>query len=81
MGLAAYILEKFSVWTNEKYLQMDDGGLTKNFSLDELLTNIMIYWTTQSITTSQRFYKECFMHEQYRDFGKLVERDLWGDVL
>lgn len=30
----------------------------RKFSLDDLLTNIMIYWTTRTITSSQRFYKE-----------------------
>uniref|UniRef100_A0A8C6GP15 Uncharacterized protein n=1 Tax=Mus spicilegus TaxID=10103 RepID=A0A8C6GP15_MUSSI len=28
------------------------------FSLEDLLTNIMIYWTTGTIVSSQRFYKE-----------------------
>lgn len=32
-------------------------GLVRKFSLDELLTSIMLYWTS-SITTSQRYYKE-----------------------
>ena len=37
---------------------MEDGGLERKFSLDDLLTGIMLYWTTGSITSSQRFYKE-----------------------
>jgi len=28
------------------------------FTMDELLTNIMIYWTTNSVTSSIRYYKE-----------------------
>lgn len=32
--------------------------LCRKFSLDDLLTNVMIYWTTGSITSSMRFYKE-----------------------
>ncbi|XP_077024700.1 epoxide hydrolase 1 [Tamandua tetradactyla] len=58
VGLAAYILEKFSTWTNSDFRDMEDGGLERKFSLDDLLTNIMLYWTTGSITSSQRFYKE-----------------------
>ena len=58
VGLAAYILEKFCVWTNTEYLDLPDGGLTKKFTMDELLTNIMIYWTTGTIGSSVRFYKE-----------------------
>uniref|UniRef100_A0A8C5LJ36 Epoxide hydrolase n=1 Tax=Jaculus jaculus TaxID=51337 RepID=A0A8C5LJ36_JACJA len=58
VGLAAYILEKFSTWTNTEFRYLDDGGLERKFSLDELLTNIMLYWTTGTIISSQRFYKE-----------------------
>ncbi|XP_008281713.1 epoxide hydrolase 1 [Stegastes partitus] len=58
VGLAAYILEKFSGWTTMKNLDLEDGGLERKFSLDDLLTNVMIYWTTGSIIPSMRFYKE-----------------------
>ncbi|XP_013789374.2 epoxide hydrolase 1-like [Limulus polyphemus] len=57
-GLAAYILEKFSTWTDKKNVNLPDGGLTEKFTLDELLTNVMVYWITNSITSSMRFYKE-----------------------
>ncbi|XP_012891705.1 PREDICTED: epoxide hydrolase 1-like [Dipodomys ordii] len=58
VGLAAYILEKFSTWTDSSFRGLEDGGLERKFTLDELLTNIMLYWTTGSIVSSQRFYKE-----------------------
>ncbi|XP_077351551.1 epoxide hydrolase 1 [Festucalex cinctus] len=57
-GLAAYILEKFSTATDIENICREDGGLERKFSLDDLLTNIMIYWTTGSIVSSMRFYKE-----------------------
>lgn len=60
IGLAAYILEKFSTWTNPSYKLLKDGGLTKEFTLDALLDNIMVYYLTNSITTSQRLYAESF---------------------
>ncbi|XP_055544373.1 juvenile hormone epoxide hydrolase 1-like isoform X2 [Wyeomyia smithii] len=60
IGLAAYILEKFSTWTNPTYRQLADGGLEKYFTLDSLLDNIMIYYLTDTITTSQRIYYETF---------------------
>lgn len=51
-GLAAWITEKFRTWT-------DCGGNIENsISKDQLLTNIMIYWITQSITSSTRLYYE-----------------------
>ncbi|KAH1173136.1 epoxide hydrolase 1-like isoform X2 [Mauremys mutica] len=58
MGLAAYILEKFSTWTDRSFRDMDNGGLERKFSMDDLLTNVMIYWVTSSIVPSMRFYKE-----------------------
>nr|CAD7417871.1 unnamed protein product [Timema poppensis] len=58
VGLAAYILEKFSAWTNPAWETRADGGLTEKFSLTNLLDNIMIYWITGSITTSARLYSE-----------------------
>lgn len=57
-GLAAYILEKFSTWTRAENRDLEDGGLTTKYSLDELLTNVMVYWATDSITSSMRYYKE-----------------------
>ena len=51
-GLAAWILEKFRVWS-------DCGGDPLNaFSMDDLLTNISIYWFTGTIASSIRLYKE-----------------------
>ncbi|KAL9917410.1 juvenile hormone epoxide hydrolase 1 [Glossina fuscipes fuscipes] len=64
VGLAAYILEKFSIWTNVSYRHYPDGGLTERFKLDDLLDNVMIYYLTDSITTTQRLYKEHFSKEQ-----------------
>lgn len=42
IGLAAYILEKFSTWTNPSFVELIDGGLEKYFTLDHLLDNIMM---------------------------------------
>ncbi|XP_037941789.1 juvenile hormone epoxide hydrolase 1-like [Teleopsis dalmanni] len=63
VGLAAYILEKFSTWTNADYKKLADGGLTKRYTMDALLDNVMIYYVTNSITTSQRLYAEMFNKE------------------
>lgn len=59
-GLAAYILEKFSTWTDINGRDQDDGDILKHWTYDELLTNIMIYWWNGNITSSMRFYKENF---------------------
>jgi pimeloyl-ACP methyl ester carboxylesterase len=51
-GLAAWIIEKFRDWSD------CDGDVERRFSKDELLTNVMIYWTTQTIHSSMRLYYE-----------------------
>jgi len=59
-GLAAYILEKFSTWSNFENRNCSDGCITKYFTLDEVLTHVMIYWISGSIGSSMRLYKEAF---------------------
>ena len=51
-GLAAWIVEKFKSWC--------DCGDTpeRRFTKDELLTNIMVYWVTQTATSAARLYYE-----------------------
>ena len=51
-GLAAWIVEKYRTWS-------DCGGdVEKSYTKDELLTIIMIYWVTQTISSSTRMYFE-----------------------
>lgn len=55
VGLAGWIIEKFKEWSD------CHGDVEARFTKDELLTNVMIYWTTQTIRSS-------FL--PYRDFMK-----------
>ena len=52
VGLAAWIIEKFRAWSD------CDGDVEKRFTKEELLTNVMIYWTTETINSSIRLYYE-----------------------
>ena len=52
VGLAAWIIEKFRGWSD------CDGDLSQRFTKDELLTNIMIYWVTNTIGSSASIYYE-----------------------
>jgi pimeloyl-ACP methyl ester carboxylesterase len=52
VGLASWIIEKFNSWSD------NDGNIENCFTKDELLTNIMIYWVSQSINSSIRMYAE-----------------------
>jgi len=51
-GLAAWIVEKFHAWCD------CDGNVESRFTKDELLTNITLYWVTQTGTSSTRIYFE-----------------------
>jgi microsomal epoxide hydrolase len=44
VGLASWIVDRFHAWS--------DGDLDARFGKDALLTNIMLYWITQSIGSS-----------------------------
>ena len=55
-GVAAWIVEKFHGWTDMP--QGPEGDLDAHFSKDDLLTNISIYWFTETITSSTRIYYE-----------------------
>jgi pimeloyl-ACP methyl ester carboxylesterase len=51
-GLLAWIVEKFRGWSD------CDGHPENAFTRDQLITNVMIYWVTQTITSSARLYWE-----------------------
>jgi len=56
-GLLAWIVEKFRTWSD------CDGDPENAFTRDQLLTNVMLYWVTQTITSSARLYWE-FQHSR-----------------
>jgi pimeloyl-ACP methyl ester carboxylesterase len=51
-GLAAWIGEKFRAWSD------CDGVIERRFSKDELLTNLSLYWYTQTIGSAIQMYWE-----------------------
>ncbi|HEV7783012.1 MAG TPA: epoxide hydrolase [Chitinophagaceae bacterium] len=52
VGLAAWLVEKFHGWSD------CHGDIESCYTKDELLTNITIYWATQTINSSFRHYTE-----------------------
>jgi pimeloyl-ACP methyl ester carboxylesterase len=51
-GLLAWIVEKFRTWS-------DCDGVPENcFTRDQLITNVMLYWVTQTSASSARLYWE-----------------------
>ena len=80
VGLAAWLTEKFRAWTD------CHGDLERSISKDELLTNIMIYWATGTITSSMRLYYEYRHHRDGLRPGERVEcptgfADFPGEIL
>ncbi|MEJ7655036.1 MAG: hypothetical protein WKH64_17730, partial [Chloroflexia bacterium] len=62
-GLAVWIVEKFRSWSD------CDGDVERRFTKDELLTNITIYWATETINSAIRFYYEA-QHKPPKNAGK-----------
>jgi pimeloyl-ACP methyl ester carboxylesterase len=67
VGLAAWIIEKFYGWSDS------NGNIESCFTKDELLTNLTIYWTTQTINSAFRIYFES-MQSMYNPTGKTAKR-------
>ncbi len=60
-GLAAWIVEKFRAWSD------CDGDVESRFTKDQLLTNVMIYWVTETMPSSVRLYYESRRDRSRRD--------------
>lgn len=59
LGLAAWIVQSFYAWGDI------DGDIESRFSKDELITNIMIYWVTESIPSAIRLYRESMRSRRF----------------
>jgi microsomal epoxide hydrolase len=66
-GLAAWIVEKFRTWSD------CDGDVERRFTRDELLTNVTIYWVTETISSSVRLYCESMRSGRFGVAGRRVE--------
>ena len=66
-GLAAWIIEKFYAWSD------NDGDLESAFTKDELLTNMTIYWATQTINSSCRLYYEAMQAIMAAKYNPLIK--------
>jgi pimeloyl-ACP methyl ester carboxylesterase len=66
-ALAAWIVEKFRTWSD------CHGDLENSFTKDQLLTNVMIYWITQTANSSTRLYYEARHHPWRMRPGTKIE--------
>ncbi|RFM26172.1 epoxide hydrolase family protein [Deminuibacter soli] len=66
-GLAGWIIEKFYTWSD------NHRALESVFTKDELLTNLTIYWATQTINSSFRIYHEEIQEIMQAIYNPLVK--------
>src|SRR5882757_7934892 len=64
IGLAAWIIEKFYSWSDSR------SDLKNSFTQDELLTNLTIYWVTQTAGSAFRIYYETMNDLAKADFQR-----------
>lgn len=66
-GLAAWIVSKFRAWS-------DCGGDPRTrFRVDDLLTNVMLYWVTGTVGSSMRLYRESLLAGTFGPIPSRVE--------
>ena len=66
-GLAGWLVEKFRAWS-------DCGGdLESSFTKDELLTNLTVYWVTQTMNSSARLYYEAMHSGEFQPIEQHID--------
>lgn len=66
-GLAAWILEKFYSWSDCK------GNIETRFTKDQLLTNISLYWHTQTVPSSFKPYYDTLHASAFTWIGEKIK--------
>jgi epoxide hydrolase len=65
-GLLSWIVEKFHSWSD------CDGDPENCFTRDQLITNVMLYWVTETFASSARLYWETMHSGALKDPPKFV---------
>lgn len=60
-GMAAWILEKWFAWTAPP-----SSNLLDQFTMDQLLTNVTLYWVSETMNSANRLYYERAHHPRNR---------------
>lgn len=68
VGLLGWMLEKYHEWTFHEPSEINTNSVPKTISRDEFLTQVTIYWMTNSMSSSYRLY-----HEVKRDNLKALK--------
>lgn len=67
VGMAAWIIEKFRSWSGW------GDNFERLFSKDMLITNVMIYWITNSFCSAIRIYSESYYNPWELQPGQYIE--------
>ncbi|CAO3621850.1 unnamed protein product [Cunninghamella echinulata] len=68
LGLMAWMLEKYHEWTFHENPEIEKKSIfPPSITADEFLTQVTLYWMTNSMSSSIRIYYECLHHyEMYK---------------
>ena len=67
VGMAAWIIEKWRAWSGW------GGDFEKLFPKDMIITNVMLYWVTNSFWSAIRLYSESYYHPWELEPGHRIE--------
>ena len=67
VGMAAWIIEKWRAWSGW------GGDFEKLFPRDMVITNVMLYWVTNSFWSAIRLYSESYYHPWELMLGARIE--------
>src|SRR5262245_32180559 len=73
-GLAGWIVEKFYAWTD------NNGNPEDAVTRDQILTNLTVYWVTNTINSSVRLYCESRRTDRFGPMGEKVNVPTAGAV-
>ncbi len=71
-GLVAWIVEKWWRWADIEDAS-GERDLSRAFTQDQLLTNVMVYWATESIGSSMRLYLDAARTESVLAFLPITD--------
>ncbi|KAK0422729.1 hypothetical protein QR680_007748 [Steinernema hermaphroditum] len=67
LGLAAWLLDRFALGVNRNFTSHSQGWLQNSLTVDELLTEVHIYWLTGTFPHAARFFKNSYDHPVFQE--------------
>uniref|UniRef100_A0A1I7Z6F4 Epoxide hydrolase n=1 Tax=Steinernema glaseri TaxID=37863 RepID=A0A1I7Z6F4_9BILA len=67
LGLASWLLDRFALGIHRNYTSHPQGWLQNSLTVDELLTEVHIYWLTGTLPHAARFFRNSYEHPLYRE--------------